>query len=99
MKRLLLISTSTQHGSGYLEHCAGQIKSFLGNVTRVLFVPYALDDMDGYAATARRAYEAMGFGLDSIHEATDPVAAVAGIRNRRETSSRLRRGWWPHVCR
>ena len=77
MKRLLLISNSTQHGSGYLEHCAGQIKSFLGGVGRVLFVPYALDDLDGYAATARKAYEEMGFGLDSTHEAADPVAAVA----------------------
>ena len=76
MKRLLLISNSTQHGSGYLEHCAGQIKSFLGAVNRVLFVPYALDDLDGYAATARKAYEEMGFGLDSIHEAADPVAVV-----------------------
>ena len=42
----------------------------------MLFVPYALDDLDSYAATARKAYEAMGFGLDSVHEAQDPVAAV-----------------------
>ncbi|MHC4515474.1 MAG: dipeptidase PepE [Planctomycetota bacterium] len=77
MKRLLLISNSTQHGSGYLEHCADTIKAFLGDVRRVLFVPYALADLDGYAATARQAYEALGFGLDAIHEAEDPVAAVA----------------------
>ncbi len=75
-KRLLLISNSTQHGGGYLEHCAGEIKSFLGAVKRVLFVPYALSDLDAYAATAREAFENMGFELDSIHEAADPVAAV-----------------------
>ena len=57
MKRLLLISNSTQHGSGYLEHCADTIKAFLGDIRRVLFVPYALADLDGYAATARQASE------------------------------------------
>ena len=76
MKRLLLISNSTRHGSGYLEHCAQRITEFLGSVSRVLFVPYALDDLDSYAATARKAYDAMGFGLDSVHEAQDPVVAV-----------------------
>lgn len=77
MRRLLLISNSTQFGSGYLEHCQDQIREFLGSdVGRVLFVPYALSDMGGYAATARTAYERLGYGLDSIHDAADPVAAV-----------------------
>lgn len=76
-KRLLLISNSTQYGGGYLEHCAGQIKSFLAGVQRVLFVPYALNDLEAYAATAREAFKNMGFGLESIHQATDPVAAVS----------------------
>jgi len=67
--RLLLISNSTLHGSGYLDHCADAIVSFLGpSVRRVLFVPYALFDRDGYAARARTRFEAMGYGLDSIHD-------------------------------
>ena len=40
MTRLLLVSSSTLHGSGYLDYCAEAIASFLGpSVTRVLFVP------------------------------------------------------------
>ena len=76
--RLLLISNSTLHGSGYLDHCAGAIASFLGpSVKRVLFVPYALFDRDGYAAKARTRFEAMGYGLDSVHDlAGGPVTAV-----------------------
>ena len=41
MKNLLLISNSTKHGSGYLDHCEQQIKDFLGDRKRVLFFPYA----------------------------------------------------------
>jgi dipeptidase E len=76
--RLLLISNSTLHGSGYLDHCAATIASFLGpSVTRVLFVPYALFDRDAYAAKARARFDAMGYGLDSVHDFTGgPVHAV-----------------------
>lgn len=80
VKRLLLISNSTQHGGGYLDHCAAEIRDFLDRgseaVERVLFVPYALHHRDGYAAKARERFRAMGLGMDSVHEADDPVAAV-----------------------
>jgi len=67
--RLLLISNSTLHGSGYLDHCAEAIVSFLGpSITRVLFVPYAVHDRDAYTVKARERFERMGLALDSIHE-------------------------------
>ncbi|KAJ6665283.1 hypothetical protein lerEdw1_004332 [Lerista edwardsae] len=76
-RRLLLVSNSTLHGGGYLEHCQKQIQNFLGqNLRRVLFVPYALHDRDAYAKTAREKFESLGYGLDSIHETPDPVEAV-----------------------
>jgi len=74
--RILLISNSTLYGSGYLDHAEGEIRSFLGAVKRVLFVPYALFDRDKYAATAQQRVEKMGYELSSIHTATDPVQAV-----------------------
>ena len=76
--RLMLVSNSTLHGSGYLDHCAGAIASFLGpSVKRVLFVPYALFDPDAYAAKARARFETMGYGLDSVHDFHGgPVRAV-----------------------
>ena len=36
------------------------IKSIFSKVKRVLFVPYALHNRDEYAATARKAFTAMG---------------------------------------
>lgn len=76
MRRLLLVSTSTTFGTGYLDHCADAMKDTLAGAARVLFVPYALYDRDAYAAKARARFESMGVELDSIHEAPDPVAAV-----------------------
>jgi len=76
MRRLLLISNSTSHGGGYLDHCESEILDLLGGVKRVLFVPFALYDRDGYADKARERFERMGFGLDSLHRAADPVTAA-----------------------
>ncbi|KAL6051829.1 Alpha-aspartyl dipeptidase, variant 2 [Balamuthia mandrillaris] len=79
-RRLLLISNSTLHGSGYLEHCSDAIKSFLLRESpqrmNVLFVPWALRDWDNYENTAKKAFEANGFSLRSIHQHADPVQAV-----------------------
>jgi dipeptidase E len=44
LRRLLLISNSTLHGSGYLDHVEGEIKDFLGNTSRTVFVPFAVSD-------------------------------------------------------
>jgi dipeptidase E len=76
--RLLLISNSTRHGERYLDHCAGAIQSLLGaSLKRVLFVPYAIHDYGAYAATVRSRFEAMGFGVDAVHDAKGgPLAAV-----------------------
>jgi dipeptidase E len=75
-KRLLLISNSTLHGSGYLDHAEEEIREALGSGKRVLFVPFALHDRDAYAAQARTRFEAMGYELDSVHEAADAKNAI-----------------------
>uniref|UniRef100_A0A8C6WGB9 Si:dkey-69o16.5 n=1 Tax=Neogobius melanostomus TaxID=47308 RepID=A0A8C6WGB9_9GOBI len=66
MRRLLLVSNSTLHGSGYLDHCQQQISDFFGKCSgvacRVLFVPYALHDRDGYTKTARDKFRTLGGG-------------------------------------
>lgn len=67
--RLLLISNSTQHGGGWLDHCAGAIEAFLGpRARRVLFVPFAALDRAAYAARARERFERLGHSLESLHD-------------------------------
>lgn len=75
-RRLLLISNSTLHGSGYLDHAEAEIRDFLADAKRVLFVPYALFERDKYTATAKTRFEKMGYELTSIHTAASPVQAV-----------------------
>ncbi|XP_064872328.1 alpha-aspartyl dipeptidase-like [Oncorhynchus nerka] len=77
-RRLLLVSNSTLHGGGYLEHCQQQIKDFFGiGVKRILFIPYALCDRgSNYLNMALTKFCLTGYEVDSIHEAPDPVEAV-----------------------
>jgi dipeptidase E len=75
-KRLLLISNSTLYGSGYLDHAETEIRTFLEQTKRVLFVPFALHDREEYAGKARVRFARMGYELDSIHEATNKQAAI-----------------------
>lgn len=75
-KRVLLISNSTLYGSGYLDHAEAEIRSFLGDLKRVLFVPFALYDHEAYAKTAQKRFQKMGYELSSIHTAADKKQAV-----------------------
>ena len=79
--RLLLLSTSTLHGSGYLDYAESHIREFLGKSARVLFIPYALADRDGYAETARTRFAKMGYELYPIHQEDDPARAVGRADN------------------
>src|SRR3990167_3814229 len=76
-RRILLLSSSSVHGSGYLDYCADTIKKFLGtSVGTILFVPYALADHDDYAKTARERFATMGYDLVSIHEVQSKEKAI-----------------------
>ncbi len=79
--RLLLLSTSTLHGSGYLDYAEKDIREFFGESARVLFVPYALADRDGYSSTAAERFERMGYELYPIHQEDDPARAVGRADN------------------
>ena len=75
-KRILLISNSTLYGSGYLDHAEAEIRNFLNDVKRVLFIPFALYDQDKYTSTAQQRFGKMGYELSSIHTATNPKQAI-----------------------
>ena len=58
--RLLLLSNSTQHGQGYLDHAWAPVARLLSDVPEVTFVPFALRDHEGYAAKVRARFEMDG---------------------------------------
>jgi dipeptidase E len=75
MKRLLLLSNSTNHGSGYLDHAMDAVVSFLGPARRVLFVPFALRDHEAYTAKAGPRFAAAGLELRAL--TADAAGAAA----------------------
>lgn len=81
MRRLLLISNSTNHGQGYLDHVLAEMDAFLGPVRRLVFVPFALKDREAYGAKARARLADIGV------EVTTLTADEAGKRAVREAES------------
>jgi len=74
--RLLLVSNSTLHGQGYLDHCADEIRSFFGTVRRIGFVPFALHDQEAYTAKARARFAQLGYEIRGLH-GPDGLARLA----------------------
>jgi dipeptidase E len=74
--RILLVSNSTVHGRGYLDHVEEEVRNFLGSAKNVLFFPFALHDRDDYAAKAKARFSAMGYSLESAHAAGDRQKAI-----------------------
>jgi len=65
-RRLLLISNSTNHGQGYLDHGLSEIDAFLGPVRRLVFVPFALQDRQGYGAKVGERLKAIGIEVRTL---------------------------------
>ena len=76
-KNLLLISSSTIYGHGYLDHVGAEICDLLAHIQRVVFVPFALYDRDAYSAKAEDRFRQLGFALESVHSASSPKQLIA----------------------
>jgi dipeptidase E len=59
---------------------ANAMRAFFGDISRLLFVPYALQDHDGYVRSMTERGLHAGFELDGIHRHADPVRAVHEAR-------------------
>jgi dipeptidase E len=76
IRKLLLISNSTLHGSGFLDHAEKEIQDFVGGRSKVLFVPYAMYDRGGYSMKVRERLQRMGFSVAPIHDLSNTPRAV-----------------------
>jgi len=79
LRDILLLSTSTVHGSGFLEYAETEIRMFFGGRSTVLFVPFARPGgttHEAYTEVTRNRFRELGFDVIGLHEASDPVVAV-----------------------
>ncbi|CAM1369499.1 dipeptidase PepE [Tenacibaculum xiamenense] len=85
MKKLIVASTSTVHGSGYLEYILPTLEQHFKGISEILFIPFARPggiSYDGYTEKAKEAFEKIGIAVKGIHEfdsAKDAVKQAQGI--------------------
>jgi dipeptidase E len=76
-RRLLLISNSTNHGQGYLDHVLAEVDAFLGPLRRLVFVPFALKGQAAYGAKARERLAAIGVEVETLTADSDGLRLAA----------------------
>ena len=83
MKKLLLASTSTVYGSGYLEYLLPELKLFFKGVQTILFIPFARPSgmsYEDYTKVAKDAFKKIGIDVKGIHEYENSKEAIYECR-------------------
>ena len=79
MKKLIIASTSTVHGSGYLEYLLPTLKYFFKDVETILFIPYARPSgisYEVYTEIVKKAFKKIDKIVEGIHEFENPKEAI-----------------------
>lgn len=80
MKKLIIASTSTLHGGGYLEYLLPALKKHFEGCSSLLFIPYARPGgitHDEYTKKVADTFASIGITVKGTHEFDDPSQAVA----------------------
>jgi dipeptidase E len=79
MKKLIIASTSTIHGSGYLEYLLPTLAVFFADVKTILFIPYARPggiSYNEYTKIAEKAFAKINIAVKGIHEFNNTKEAI-----------------------
>jgi len=83
MKNILIASTSTIHGSGYLEYIIPELELFFKGVDQIVFIPFARPSgitYNEYTMIASKAFAAINIKVKGIHEFENPVDAIKSAK-------------------
>ncbi|WP_322549763.1 dipeptidase PepE [Flavobacterium psychraquaticum] len=83
MKNILIASTSTLHNGSYLEYLLPELRTFFGNCTEIIFIPYARPSAishDDYTQKVREAFSKINIQVKGIHEFEDPIKAIENAK-------------------
>jgi dipeptidase E len=79
MKNVIIASTSTVHGSGYLDYILEELEVFFKNASNILFIPYArpsgISHTD-YTQKVAEAFAKINKTVKGINEFENPIEAV-----------------------
>jgi len=79
MKNIIIASTSTVYGSGYLEYLYSTISELYKNIGEVLFIPFAQPgglSFEDYTAKAKKVFSKIGINIKGIHEFKNKQQAI-----------------------
>lgn len=79
MMKLIIASTSTIHGSGFLEYLQPHLEKHFESITNLLFIPYARPggiSHSAYTDIVSDALSGLPFTVQGIHEFDDPIKAI-----------------------
>lgn len=79
MRHIIIASTSTTHGSGYLEYLLKDLELFFKNTEEILFIPYARPSglsHDDYTQIVKIAFSKINKTVKGIHEYENPIDAL-----------------------
>ena len=79
MIQLIAASTSTIHGSRFLEYLLPHLEKHFKSITNLLFIPYARPggiSHGAYTSIVSDALSSLPFDVRGIHEFDDPVKAI-----------------------
>lgn len=79
MHNIIMASTSTVYGSGYLEYLFDHLIDFFKNTKTILFIPYARPggiSHDAYTKIAKTAFAKINKNVVGLHEFDNPAEAI-----------------------
>lgn len=85
MKNIIIASTSTIYGSGYLEYLLPTLKKFFDGIDEILFIPYARPSglsYSEYTKVAQKAFKKINIEVNGIHvfdNAKNAIKKAKGI--------------------
>lgn len=79
MKNLIIASTSTLHGGGYLEYLLPTLENHFKDCSTIIFIPYARPSgisHDEYTEKVQIAFEKINKKIVGLHTFSNPVEAI-----------------------
>jgi len=79
MKKIIIASTSTIHGSGYLEYLLPTLTEHFKNCSEIIFIPFARPSgitHDEYTSIAKKAFAKININVKGLHEFENHTEAI-----------------------
>lgn len=82
-RNLLLLSTSTVHGSSFLDYCIGDVEDHFTGISEIIFIPFARPGgitYDQYTNLVRSRFSKIGIEVTGVHELKNPSVDVTSYK-------------------